>query len=261
MVRIQSYFAGIAADLGIGSADQALERGFVFGRQCRCDEIFLGDESDLIAGNERQLLRHAGVDLVADHEEAEFLGLTSYSSDNRAEEYPVEAAIVVPPGGVVALLNGSLQIALGGFGRPAGIGNVESDNLLVRLGQDEKIAACQLPERRGAVLDGGCVLRRHHGLQGWQIREHGSRAGKLAFTLTLYALERAHGGLGADPDLAIGFDADGMPDDKQQSARQRANGKKRGDEELRSQAEMRHGASTRSHCGNAVPLDGPGTNL
>ncbi len=247
--------------LRIGAPDQSLQSGFVGGGQGRCDQLFVGGQCDLIAGNERQLFRHTGIDLVTDRQQSEFLGVAASSCSDRAEKYPIETPIVVPPGSVVALLDRSLQIALGGFLWPAGIGHVQSDDLSVRFGQDEKIAARQFPERCGAVLDRERMLGGHQGFQRRQIRQHGRHARELAFALALNALERADRSLGAVADLTIGFDADGVANDKQESARQRANGHQRGDEELRSQAEMRHGSSMCHHCECAPPLEVPGTNL
>jgi hypothetical protein len=111
---------------------------------------------------------------------------------------------------------------------------VQCDDLLVGFGQREKIAASELPKRSGAVLDREGIIGGHHRFQRGEVGQHGCGAGELAFALTLNALERADGGLGAVPDLAIGFDADGVADDEEKSARQPANDQERGKEELRS---------------------------
>jgi len=58
-----------------------LQCGFVFWAAGSMLSGLSRDESDLIAGYERQLLRHTGVDLVADYKEASSLDSLPGSGD------------------------------------------------------------------------------------------------------------------------------------------------------------------------------------
>ena len=74
-------------------------------------------------------------------------------------------------------------------GVPSGFGDVKTENLSVRTGKHEKLAASQLPERFGGILNRERVLRGHYRFERRQFSQHGGGSGKFKLALVLYIFE------------------------------------------------------------------------
>src|SRR3954451_22955055 len=98
--------------------DASFECGFVFGRERRSDDVVADGQGDLILGYESELLRKTGIDLITDGEPTELSRFAAAAFADAPQEDLIEAAIVVPPGGVIALLDGAAELALRGFRGP-----------------------------------------------------------------------------------------------------------------------------------------------
>src|SRR5258706_2169343 len=210
------------------------------------------------------MLRHARVHLIADRQKAQLLRTRPGASSYRAQKHFVQPPIVIPPRCVFALLHGALQVALGGFERPAEFGHVKGNNAPVWQAKIEKVAPSQFPPGSRRVLDGQRVLGRHLRFHYRQVREHRGGARELLLTLMLHAFKCADRRFRAIAHLPLRLHAYRMPDYEQQRTSQAADNQQRGDEELCAQPEMSHCDSivlTNAPQELALATELPGTNL
>ena len=147
----------------------------------------------MAAGNLADLVSQRIIDFIADDQKSEHRAFGPGAEVNRLHKSLVKMVGAEPPKTGVLLIQRTLEVMLGRLERQARGFGVQRDHFAVAVGQYKQIAAGQLPNVPGSILDRGRVGGGHNGAGDRQVGHQLCGARQHAFALALEILKDHHG--------------------------------------------------------------------